>query len=143
MEWRAAKMINMLVYIKEFLNLSIYLKDTWLFRANKYLQYIVGFLTVGEVKCMMILLQSGDWSHYLNVITSKIRCHNINSGQKVFQVKMHIVIVRAITKYLNKMLRLKYSTKEIKRNLKDQLLQKSVNLSLGGIELHILLKIIG
>ena len=71
------------------------------------------------------------------------KCHNINSGQKVFQLKMHIVIVRAITKYLNKMLWLKYSTKEIKQNLKNQLLQKSVNLSLGGIELHILLKIIG
>ena len=92
---------------------------------------------------MMILLQSGDWSHYLNVIALKIRCHSINSGQKVFQLKKNIVIARAITKYLNKMLWLKYSTKEIKQNLKNQLLQKSVNLSLGGIELHILLKIIG
>ena len=133
----------MLVHVKEFLNLLIYLKDTWLFGANKYLQYIVGFLTLGEVKCMMILLQSGDWSHYLNVIALKIRCHSINSGQKVFQLKKNIVIARAITKYLNKMLWLKYSTKEIKQNLKNQLLQKSVNLSLGGIELHILLKIIG
>ena len=92
---------------------------------------------------MMILLQSGDWSHYLNVIALKIRCHSINSGQKVFQLKKNIVIARAITKYLNKMLWLKYSTKEIKQNLKNQLLQKSMNLSLGGIELHILLKIIG
>ena len=92
---------------------------------------------------MMILLQSGDWSHYLNVIALKIRYHSINSGQKVFQLKKNIVIARAITKYLNKMLWLKYSTKEIKQNLKNQLLQKSVNLSLGGIELHILLKIIG
>ena len=76
-------------------------------------------------------------------IALKIRCHSINSGQKVFQLKKNIVITRAITKYLNKMLWLKYSTKEIKQNLKNQLLQKSMNLSLGGIELHILLKIIG
>ena len=103
MEWRAAKMINMFVYIKEFLNLLIYLKDTWLFRANKYLRYIVGFLTLGEVKYMMILLQSGDWSHYLNVIALKIRCHSINSGQKVFQLKKHIVIEQNVmAKVFNK-----------------------------------------
>ena len=75
----------------------------------------------------MILLQSGDWSHYLNVIALYTKCRSINSGQKVFQLKMHIVIIRAITKYLSKMLWLKYSTKEIKQNKKNQLLPKSMN----------------
>lgn len=59
---------------------------------------------------------------------------------------MNIVIIRAITKYLNKMLWLKYSTKEIKQNKKKSVTPKeyeSTDFSLGGIELHILLKIIG